>query len=133
MWEYRAAPLRVIDGDTIVILADTGFGGRQEEHIRLLDVLAPELNEPGGPEAKQYVIDWMAQLPAVRWPLLVRTQPNTNPEPTERRTLTRYLATVVQLGTDRVLNADVGDYLNAHPEWNSGGEVQQGIAVIKGV
>lgn len=121
MWEYRAALIRVIDGDTLVALADTGFGGRQEEHIRLAGVSAPELTEPGGPEARMFVIDWAIRLARAQWPLLIRTQPNTNPEPTERRTLVRYLATVTELAAPyRNLNTDLAAWLNLHPEWGTG-------------
>jgi endonuclease YncB( thermonuclease family) len=118
MWEYRAALIRVIDADTIVVLADTGFGGRQEEHVRLLGVSAPELKEPGGADARQYTLDWCARLPAVRWPLRLATVPNTVAEPDERRTLTRYLG-VVSDGA-RGLNADLALFLAGHPEWGTG-------------
>jgi hypothetical protein len=121
MWDYRAALVRVVDGDTVVLEIDQGFSGRQEEHIRLLDVRAPEKSQPGGVDTWQYVQHWAEQLPATRWPLRVMTVPNTNPEPSERRTLTRYLGTVVQLAIPfRNLNADVTAYLAEHPEWGPG-------------
>lgn len=118
MWEYRAALLRVIDGDTLALLIDQGFGGRQEEHIRLAGVSAPELSQPGGVESARWVADWLALAAGPRWPLLLRTQPNTNVEPTERRTLTRYLGTVT--AGPRYLNGDLAAYLAIHPEWGSG-------------
>lgn len=121
MWEYRAALIRVIDADTITVLADTGFGGRQQEDVRLLDVSAPELNQPGGPEAKAFVADWMSQLTPLRWPLLIRTDPNTAAEPTERRSFVRYLATVWDLThQSRCLNVDLRLFLAQHPEWGTG-------------
>lgn len=118
MWDYRAALIRVIDGDTLVLLIDQGFGGRQEEHIRLLGVSAPELRQPGGVEARQYTLDWCSQLPPGRWPLKLATAPNTNNDPDERRTLTRYLG-VVSDGP-RHLGADLAQWLGQHPEWGHG-------------
>jgi endonuclease YncB( thermonuclease family) len=53
LWQYRARLVRVIDGDTLVALVDTGFYGRQEVHLRLAGVNAPELHQPGGREAEQ--------------------------------------------------------------------------------
>jgi hypothetical protein len=62
----------------------------------------------------------MDHLVALRWPLLVTTSINNNPEPDERRTFTRYLGTVSDLVNGRVLNTDLADYLTQHPEWGSG-------------
>ena len=53
LWRYRAKLLRVVDGDTMIVLADTGFMGRHEVRIRLHDVWAPELKAEGGEAAKQ--------------------------------------------------------------------------------
>jgi hypothetical protein len=127
MWEYRAAVVRVIDGDTLVMLIDQGLGSRQEEHIRLLDVRAPEMSQPGGLDTFGYVTEWCDRLPlGVRWPLMVNTVPNTSREPAERRTLVRYLATVREAdwlpkdGPVRRLNDDIRGFLAGHPEWGSG-------------
>jgi hypothetical protein len=127
MWQYRAAVVRVLDGDSLIILADTGFNGRQEEHIRLLDVHAPEMSELGGLDTFGFVAEWCARLPAdVRWPLIIDTVPNTSREPAERRSFVRYLATVREAdwlpkdGPVRRLNDDIRDFLAGHPEWGSG-------------
>lgn len=70
LWRYRARPLGVHDGDTLTVLCDTGYHGRHEAHIRLAGFSAPELNEPGGIEAKFRLID---ALPFADkgWPLRV--------------------------------------------------------------
>lgn len=122
MWEYRAAPVRVVDGDSLILLCDTGFGGRQEEEFRLLDVHAPERSEPGGREATAFAEDWLSRLDMRRrWPLLVRTVPNTSPEPGERRTFTRYLARVWRYGEiTPSLNDEITAFLAGHPEWGPG-------------
>lgn len=124
MWEYRAACLHVLDGDTIRVLADTGFGGRHEIDVRLLGVSAPELDQPGGAEAHDFVTEWMTYrdmaVEPLRWPLLIRTFTTSTFEPSERRTFARYLAHVYDITTGATLNQDLADYLGQHPEWGSG-------------
>lgn len=121
MWEYRAHLSRIVDGDTLMLVCDTGFGGRQEESFRLLDVSAPELSQPGGREVVAFVREWFAALPGLRWPLLVRTDVNTLPEPEERRTFVRYLATVYDIrGVGESLNTRVSSWLAIKPEWGTG-------------
>jgi len=122
MWEYRAKVLKVNDGDTLTLLIDQGFSSRQEEAIRLADVSAPELNEPGGYYSLMFTQDWIGRLRYyANWPILVRTQPNSNPEPTERRSFVRYIGTIVSMAEpDLCLNADLRTYLAEHPEWGSG-------------
>lgn len=46
MFHYRAKVLRVIDGDTIEVLADLGFGVHSKITLRLYGVDAPERNNP---------------------------------------------------------------------------------------
>lgn len=121
MWEYRAALVRVVDGDSLYVECDTGFGGRQEEEIRLLGVSAPERYQAGGLESRDFMTAWLGQLPARRWPILAVTVPNTSLEPLERRTFTRYLATIYDLADrSRCLNADLSVFLSQHPEWGTG-------------
>ena len=43
LWCYRATVLRVIDGDTIDVDVDCGFGNRRTERLRLLGINAPEM------------------------------------------------------------------------------------------
>ena len=122
MWDYRAALLRVTDGDTIEVLADTGFHGRQEVDLRLTGVSAPERNQPGGSDTAVFVQNWLAAqaMPGFRWPWHVHTEINTKVEPDERLTFTRYLGMVTSFKTGESLNQAVIDYLAAHPEWGSG-------------
>jgi hypothetical protein len=122
VWDYRAALIKVTDGDTIVLLVDTGFHGRQEVELRLAGVSAPELSQPGGVETRTFVGDWLQahSSPLMRWPLRVQTQTNTNPEPIERRSFTRYIGWVHSFATGMSLNTSVTDFLNQHPEWGPG-------------
>jgi len=117
LWTYRAIPLAITDGDTCRLLVDHGAYIRSQMDVRLADVYAPELRDPGGYETREYVLDWMAELPSVNWPLLIRTDPNTTPEPEERRSFVRYIATVWDIGEIRCLNVDLRGFLAEHPEW----------------
>ena len=51
LWHFRAQPLRAIDGDTCVVLLDTGCYGRYEARVRIASLWAAERNEAGGAEA----------------------------------------------------------------------------------
>ena len=122
MWDYRARLVRVVDGDSVFAEMDVGFGARVEEEIRLIGVSAPEHYQPGGLECRDFTAAWFKQLSATRkWPVAVRTTPNTTLEPLERRTFVRYLAVISDITEpDRVLNADLATFLAQHPEWGHG-------------
>jgi len=122
LWTYRAADLGAYDGDTITTLADLGFSVRTEQNLRLRDVHAPELRETCGVEARDFVRAWLRDVPPTdrRWPLLLQTEPNSLPEPEERRSFTRYVAEVWTIDGARHLNADVIAWLAARPECGPG-------------
>lgn len=124
MWSYRATLIRAHDADTLTILADTGFGGRQQVDVRLLGVSAPELSQPGGQECRLFTAEWLAEVgasdPRAAWPLRVQTVPSTAVEPSERRSFVRYLGTVYGLAGGRCLNGDLAVFLAGHPEWGTG-------------
>ena len=51
-WQVPARIVRWLDGDTCEAELDLGWRiARHREKIRLLNLWAPELSEPGGPEA----------------------------------------------------------------------------------
>jgi hypothetical protein len=125
MWEYRArvqpAPPAIKttaahDGDTVKLLIDLGFDMRTEKWIRLAGVNAPELNEPGGPEAKLFVEKWLMaatlRMPTAKWPLSVVTDITTAAEPTERTTFTRYVGYVHGVYLGDCLNDAVRNFLS---------------------
>ena len=101
LWHFRAYPLRIIDGDTAVLLCDTGFGGRHEVHIRLAGVWAPERGEPGANEATVKLADALfgeAYHPGeAGWNLRVVTQQRETVVE-ETRSFERYVATVYAVG-----------------------------------
>lgn len=51
-WTFDVLSAEAIDGDTARVTADLGFGAAFRFDLRLEDVSAPELREPGGHEAK---------------------------------------------------------------------------------
>jgi endonuclease YncB( thermonuclease family) len=55
-YTYAARVMRVVDGDTLVVVIDPGFGNRIEEKLRLRGIDTPELSEPEGKLAKKYVV-----------------------------------------------------------------------------
>jgi hypothetical protein len=122
MFDYRARLVRVVDADSAVIEFDCGFGGRQEEEVRLLGASAPEHYQPGGLESRDFTAAWFKQCSSTRrWPIHVLTIPNTSLEPLEKRTFVRYLATVSDIvAPSRILNAELSGFLAQHPEWGHG-------------
>lgn len=122
MFDYRAQLVRVVDGDSAVLLVDVGYGVRVEEEVRLLNVSAPEKYQPGGLECRDFTAAWFKQCSQTRrWPLAVTTVPNATLEPLEKRSFVRYLATVSDIvAPTRVLNAELGLFLSQHPEWGHG-------------
>jgi endonuclease YncB( thermonuclease family) len=55
VWTVPSRVLRWKDGDTCEVLVDKGWRDfTDREGVRLLNLWCPELNEPGGLEAKSY-------------------------------------------------------------------------------
>lgn len=51
-WRFDLLAATAIDGDTARVTVDLGFGADFRFDLRLRNVSAPELRDPGGPEAK---------------------------------------------------------------------------------
>lgn len=124
---FRAFATKPHDGDSFWMMCDTAGGQRWEPELRLLDVHAPELDQPGGPETTDIVNHWLgtvaAGVPRRRWPFWVETVLTKTYEPDMKTTLARYLATVFpfeQREPESSLNWLVRSYLAGHPEWPSG-------------
>ncbi len=127
MWSYRAQLIGVLDGDTVRVLADLGFGTRAEVDVRLVGASAPERAQPGGRETRDWTCAWIADALRGdrRWPLLVRTESTRSAEPTERRSLNRYLGVIWACGPGcepdgPSLNEQLRTFLAGHPEWGAG-------------
>ena len=65
MYEYAAAPVRAVDGDTLDLDVDLGFRITTRQRVRLLGCNAPEHNAPGGAEATAFTAAWLAVRPSV--------------------------------------------------------------------
>lgn len=58
-WTHYAEVLRVVDGDTLVVSLDLGkyiHKVRVEAPIRIASLYCPELNEPGGKDARAHTM-----------------------------------------------------------------------------
>jgi micrococcal nuclease len=68
MFQYKATVVRVVDGDTVWVDVDLGFFLRQTMNLRLNGINTPEIRgaeREEGLKVKQFVIDTLAQCPAV--------------------------------------------------------------------
>ncbi len=127
---FRAYATKRHDGDSFWVMADTGFDGRAEPELRLVDVTAPEVKpvQLGSAETTNFVNEWLIAAesvkPARRWPLWVVTMQTTAFEPEQKQTFTRYLAWVwrfdQQDDPDATLNRAVAGMLAQHPDWPAG-------------
>lgn len=65
--EYR-------DGDSIHVYADRARDHYEKLRVRLKDVWAPELDEPGGPECAAFVRTWIeTHGDGTEWPYMLET------------------------------------------------------------
>ena len=75
LYWYRARVVRIIDGDSVLLDFDAGFGlWLRGERCRLAGINTPEIfgkTEPGGAEAKAWLED---QISACGGDVLVRTE-----------------------------------------------------------
>lgn len=132
MWDCRAQLVKMHDGDTFTVLADTMFSQRCDVQLRLLNVYAPELKDPGGLETTDFVNTWLMEAmlvqPILRWPIYLKTVRTQVYEPNQKMTFTRYLATVWRYDPTKdgavdglpSLNDAVNAFLAQHPEWGPG-------------
>lgn len=88
MYEYAASLIRVVDGDTVWLDVDLGFGVSRKDSFRLYGINAPELSTPAGPPASQHLLELLG------FPITVRTIKD------KREKYGRYLATIICNGID---------------------------------
>ncbi len=62
---FKAKVERVIDGDTIVAMLDTGFNVHSKERIRFAQVNTARRNSAAGKEATGYVLGKLARVPFI--------------------------------------------------------------------
>lgn len=88
---WRISPLETHDGDTVRVSVDRGIEESAVWSVRLKDVFAPELSQPGGPECRAFVSAWLiANGDGTAWPFLLETF-RTPRSDAEVMTLSRYV------------------------------------------
>ena len=113
VWQYQAAVERVVDGDTLDLRIDLGFGvilTGDEARIRLRDVDTAEIfgaregspEHVAGQEHKQFVEQWVADAPDQEWPFFIETAKDD-----ERGKYGRWLAIIHRRSDGAVLNDDL--------------------------
>jgi micrococcal nuclease len=89
-YQYRGRVVKVVDGDTVDVDIDLGFGITRRERVRLAGVNTPELHskdaasQVAAKAAREFVVAWCSPLSEV----FLRTEK-------EREKYGRYLAEVV--------------------------------------
>ncbi len=94
-WTFPVLAARAVDGDTVEVTLDLGFGVRIEETFRLLGIDAPELRTPSGPRAKAWL---QRQLSAAKSVELTSHRNSKNNAMSDK--YGRYLATFLVDGAD---------------------------------
>ena len=113
LWQYRANIERVVDGDTLDLQIDLGFGiflTGDEARVRLLDIDTAEIHGVAkdsdeyraGTQHKSFVETWVEQSGDGDWPFLVETRKDD-----ERGKYGRWLATIIRRHDGHILNDDL--------------------------
>ena len=89
MFTYQAKLIEVIDGDTVDLLIDLGFGVHVQERCRLYGIDAPEMPTEAGKAAKAYL---ESLLGAATGELFVATRKMTRKPKEKTDKYGRYLA-----------------------------------------
>ncbi len=107
VWDRRARVHKVVDGDTVVVVLDQGFGDTKKLALRLKGTWAPEDGEPGCFETYCFVLDWTDS--EAEWPFIVTTH-RVRADTHEVTTLGRYVGTITR-ADGRCLNDDVNAFV----------------------
>lgn len=110
LWQYRAGVERVVDGDTLDLRIDLGFGvilTGDEARVRLRGIDTAEIyGSPTGSEEytagqrhKEFVEEWVAQVGDQEWPIFIETKKDD-----ERGKYGRWLAVIKRRNDGAVLN-----------------------------
>lgn len=94
----KCTMVRVIDGDTVVVVIDVGLEMSKRETVRLAGLNAPEADTPAGQAAASAVRAWFAEESST---VTIRTH---KPDPRDK--FGRYLAEIVSR-SGRCLNDDL--------------------------
>jgi micrococcal nuclease len=113
LWQYRADVDRVVDGDTLDLRIDLGFGvilTGDEARVRLRDVDTAEIfgsrkgseEHTAGQRQKAFVEEWIAQAGTEQWPVFLQTWKDD-----ERGKYGRWLAEIIRRNDGANLGADL--------------------------
>lgn len=106
LWIWRSVSSRIVDGDTIDVIIDSGFHATRVERLRLLGINCPEMKEDAGKAAKEFTAEWIREAWSdTHWPLVIQTEKSD--------AFGRYLAYVWRVVDGRCLNDDLLDSGNA--------------------
>lgn len=61
LWTYKAHVIDIVDGDTLHVSIDLGFGFTMNQTLRLRGLDAPEINSSDGKEAKEFLRNLLGQ------------------------------------------------------------------------
>ncbi len=109
---YRATVGHVHDGDTLWVFVDLGLNKYAYEPVRIKDINTPELNKPGGPEAR----DCLAMLLPPGTPVVVTTYKAASTFEVERQSFERYVADVHVENDGLVIDVAVAMIAAGHAE-----------------
>lgn len=113
LWQYRADVERVVDGDTLDLSIDLGFGvilTGDEARVRLRDIDTAEIygtskdsdEYAAGQRHKKFVEEWIAHGTNQEWPFFIETRKDD-----ERGKYGRWLAVIKRRNDGAVLNDDL--------------------------
>ena len=113
LWQYRANVERIVDGDTIDLRIDLGFGlslTGDEARVRLRHIDTAETygvskdseEYATGKRHTEFVEEWVAEAGDAEWPLFVQTEKDD-----ERGKYGRWLAIIHRRNDGAVLNDDL--------------------------
>lgn len=105
MHDRRAQYIANYDGDSVVMMLDQDFYDTKTINIRLANVWAPELREPGGVEVREFVRTWFRAYDVQKWGFRVITHKTKTDR--EVMTLGRYVADITTVDGRFCLNSDV--------------------------
>ena len=105
---YRAEILRVLDGDTVDVNVDLGFGVYTKQRLRIYGVNAPEKDTEAGKAALQFVSETLYQASEVH---IQTMKQSTQSDAEKREKYGRYLTQISVDGeplTDLIIKAGHG-------------------------
>lgn len=107
MWDKRAEYLHNVDGGTVKMILDQGFGDTKLVTIGLLGIYAPGLDEKGGLECKAFVQEWFENNTSAktRWNFIVTTS---------KLDEDRFVAVVANQKNEFTLNALVAEFIHTN-------------------